>query len=268
MGIAYQGDATLTESQKRKAQEWGWTEDQMIAYLRKINNMDNPDVSIIIPVYNGEKYIKQCVDSALAQSYEKTEVIVIDDGSTDNTLNILCTIPSITILIKPNGGTASALNTGIKNAKGTWIHWLSADDVMYSDCIEKLMSYEKDNNSIYYTHYDIIDQDNNSLGQFNEPLRDESQLWSFFYGNGSTSLIHKDVFAKCGLFDDSLSHSEDYEFWLRATQVYGVKLKLIPEYTIQYRRHPDQLTNKVGGSLDSIIKEKVKRLIENTTGKS
>lgn len=267
MGTAFSGglDGNLTESQRRKAKLLGWTHEQMVAHLQRINNMEHPEISVIIPVYNGEKYIKACVESVLAQTFDRFEVIVIDDGSTDHTLDILCQIENITVLIKPNGGTASALNMGIKNARGSWIKWISADDVMYPDCLQKLSDHPKNNNTIYYTHYDIIDSEGKLIDQFIEPVRQESQLWSFFYGNGSSSIIHKDVFKKCGLFDDTLPHSEDYEFWLRASQVHGIKLELIPQITIQYRRHPDQLTNKVGGSLDSLIKNKIKSLIETAS---
>lgn len=265
MGTAFSLPDTLTESQMRKAKQLGLTYDEMVARLRRINNMETPQVSIIIPVYNGAKYIKECVESCLNQTYDSYEIIVIDDGSTDETLNILCGFDYITVLIKPNGGTASALNTGIKNAKGKWIKWVSADDVLYPNTIEEMMKSVNDDFTIYYTNYHIIDSDSNITGQFIEPDRDTNQLWSLFFGNGSSSMIHKNVFDKCGFFDDSLPHSEDYEFWLRATQVYGVRMKLLPFFSLKYRRHPDQLTNKVGGSLDSLIKNKVKSLCENTT---
>lgn len=268
MGTAFNLPDTLTESQMRKAKQLGLTYDEMVARLRRINNMETPQVSIIIPVYNGEKYIKECVESALAQTYDSYEVIVIDDGSTDKTLDILCGIDFITVLIKPNGGTASALNTGIRNAKGKWIKWLSADDVLYPDALRTMMESVNDDHTIYYTNYHIIDSDSNIIGQFVEPNRDTNQLWDLFFGNGSSSLIHRNVFEKCGLYDESLTHSEDYEFWLRVTQVYGVRMKLLPFFSLKYRRHPDQLTNRVGGSLDSLIKNKVRQLCENTASQS
>jgi len=221
-------------------------------------------ITIIIPVYNCEKYVKFAIESALNQTYKDKEIIVVDDGSTDGTLNILTKITGITVLIKPNGGTASALNTGIRNAKGEWIKWLSADDVLYPDALETMMKriekMDDINNSIFYTHYDIIDESGIITHHFEEPeTREDGELWKRFYGNGSSSLIHKKVFEKCGLFDSSLRHSEDYEFWLRCS-VYGVKLQLIPEYTLKYRRHPDQLTNKIGGSLDEQIRKKIQSL--------
>lgn len=223
-------------------------------------------VSIIIPAYNAEKYIEEAIDSALNQTYKNIEVIVVNDGSTDNTQTICeSSNPTrrIKIIEKNNGGPASALNAGIRIAKGEWIKWLSADDILEPDAIEKLVAYLFEDRynwrkSIYYTHYRIIDKDGKFIKKFTEPERVESDLWKLFYGNGSSSIIHQDVFKLCGLFDENLRHSEDYEFWLRATQIYDVRLKLIPIYSLRYRRHPDQLTNKVGGSLDEQIKDSIR----------
>ncbi|UVF62439.1 glycosyltransferase [Nitrososphaeria virus YSH_922147] len=260
MGVKFSNTYTLTDSQRKKAETMGITEAEMIRILARANELECPDVSVIIPVYNGEKYIKECLESVKKQTFQNYEIIVVDDGSTDRTLDILTKIDDITVLIKPNGGTGSALNTGIRNAKGSWIKWLSADDVMYDDCLEIMVRHAQttplNNNVIFYSHYDIIDEHGKVFANFREPDHDTSQLWNFFFGNGSTSLIHRDVFEKIGGFAE-IKHSEDYEFWLRATSK-GVKMILVPEYTVKYRRHPDQLTNKIGGSLDTEIKNSVR----------
>jgi len=223
-------------------------------------------VSVVIPAYNAIKFIRSAVYSALDQTldYSKFEVIVIDDGSTDDTAGAAAMIRSmnpgrVKLLLKKNGGPASALNMGIKKAKGDWIKWLSADDMMYSNCLELMMNAVDEKDCIYYSHYNIIDEEGVLIDKFIEPMRPVNDLWKVFFGNGSTSIIHKSVFEKCGLYDEKLPHSEDYEFWLRATQLYGMKMKLIPEFTTKYRRHPDQLTNKVGGSLDKQIKDSIRK---------
>lgn len=257
----------LTKAEMRQAQV------ENISYEEMRNRLAEPpedyhakEISVIIPVYNCEKYIEKCIESVKAQTYTNYEIIVVDDGSTDSTLKHLCKYDGITVLIKPNGGTGSALNTGIRNAKGSWIKWLSADDELYPTALADMMEYAKDDNTMYYSHYDIIDENSNVIGQFVEPERNTEQLWSFFFGNGSSSLIHKKVFEKCGLFDE-LKHSEDYEFWLRVTHVYGVKMSLVPKFTLKYRRHSEQLTNRVGGSLDYEIKEKIKALVVSRESK-
>lgn len=218
-------------------------------------------VSVIIPVYNGEKYIKKAIDSVLNQTIPKGmyEVIVVDDGSTDSTADILNSFgKKIIVITTQNHGTASALNKGLEWAGGKWIKWLSADDEMLPNCLDVLTSNATDHNTIYYTNYHIIDAKGKHKMDYIEQVRPVSDLWDRFYGNGSTTLIHKYVFDKCGLFDEALRHSEDYEFWLRATMVHDVKMDLIPIFTINYRNHPDQLTHKVGGSLDKMIKDGVR----------
>ncbi len=215
-------------------------------------------ISIIIPVYNCERYIAEAIKSAINQTWEDKEIIVIDDGSTDGTADIVKEY-KVTYIYKSNGGTGSALNMGIKLARGDWIKWLSADDVLYPDALELMMRHvvttSNHDNMIFYTDYDIIDKDGKILKKFQETRRvnQKKDIMRAFYGNGSSSLIHKHVFDKIGLFQE-ISHSEDYEFWLRAT-FNGVKLELIQENTLQYRTHPGQLTHKVGGGMDRILKE-------------
>lgn len=255
----------LSENQKKAAQLMGITEAEMYERLLKLQDSYMWTVSIIIPVYNGEKYIKECIDSALKQSVQ-CEVIVINDGSTDRTHDICKEIDGITYLIKPNGRTASALNCGIRNCHANWIHWLSADDVLYNNAVEvmlKEISLTPNNkNHIYYSNYDIIDEDGIMIGEFIEPLtrnyttKEErfKELLGNYYGNGSSSMIHKDTFEKIK-FDESLQHSEDYDMWLHAMSE-GMDLKLVPVKTLKYRRHKDQLTNTVGGSLSEFIRSR------------
>ena len=101
------------------------------------NNIFNPLVSIVIPVYNGANYVSEAIESALKQTYKNIEVIVVNDGSTDNTEKIVKKYgDKIRYFYKENGGVASALNLGIKNMKGEYFSWLSHDNIYYSNKIE------------------------------------------------------------------------------------------------------------------------------------
>lgn len=238
--------------------------------------IQRPLVSVIIPTYNMEKFIIKAIESVKAQTYENIEIIIVDDGSTDNTLEILKAkyeghIKNMTILQKKNGGTGSALNIGINFARGEWIKWLSADDELYPHAITDLVMLgvedqgARGQNAIFYTDYNIIDENGNQIGEFREPGRlftDQKaivdEMFEHFFGNGSTSLIHKNVFKKCGLFDESLAHSEDYEFWLRAVTLYNISMIHIPIKSLKYRSHLGQLTNRIGGQLDDFIKQSVR----------
>ena len=252
----------LTENHKKAADLMGITHQEMYDKLSQLQPGFTYPCSIIIPVYNCEKYIIQAVESALAQTIT-CEVIVVNDGSTDLTHDILCSIPNITYLIKPNGGTASALNLGIRNSHGNWIHWLSADDILYPDAVENMFKHIDNNEKIYYSNYDIINEYTEFIGEFIEPIernfrtREErfKELMGNYYGNGSSTMIHNSVFDKIGYFDETLQHSEDYDFMLKAIKN-GIDLKLIPIKTLKYRYHSEQMTHKVGGSLNDLIRSR------------
>lgn len=220
-------------------------------------------VSIIIPVYNGERFIQECVESALNQDYEEIEVIVVNDGSTDKTLDILKHYDNQIILInQDNYGVSSALNRGILHSKGEWIHRLSADDVLYYHAISSMVKNIKSNNEIYYSDYNIINAKGEIIKPFIEPIERNSkskvsrfnELVNNFYGNGSSAIFHKSLFDKIQ-FDESISYYEDYDFWLNAMNN-GYDLILIPIITCQYRRHENQMTKRIDRSFSEIIRNR------------
>jgi len=191
--------------------------------------------------------------------YNEFEIIVVNDGSTDHTAEILDRYKSmIRIINKPNGGTASALNVGIDamDKNSDWFKWLSADDLLTQnslyfmfDEIKKLG--EQNYNRIFYTNYDIINHNGDVVKEFIEPnynnLPDFDRnviLLTNYYGNASSSLIHKSILKQVGKFDETVGYAEDYEFWLRACLLHGLKLHLIQIKSLQYRVHPKQLTAK------------------------
>ena len=237
-------------------------------------------VSIIIPVYNTENYIENCVESVLNQSYEDIEILVVNDGSTDSTGSILEKYRNrIQIFSKKNAGTASALNMGIKNMTGEWFKWLSADDLLKPDAIEKLVLEIKKlgndaQNRIFYSNYDLIDKNGHQIDVFEgpnynslEPFERNVILLDHYYGNGTTSIMHKSIFDECGMFDEILEYKDDYEFWLRCCILFDYKLHLIDENLAQYRIHESQLTKtRYGDSLEQInfIRSKIIKQLSPT----
>lgn len=244
-------------------------------------------VSVIIPTYNAEKYLRDCITSVITQTFKDWELIIVDDGSTDDsqrvisqTLEMLQRKNTVIRITKhKNGGTGSALNTGIKASHGEWIKWLSADDVLKPEALEKLINRvtEDDNNKkkIYYTHYDRVDESGKLIKTYIEPNQNDENnfvrntiLLDHFYGNGSTSIIHRSVFDYVGLFDETVGYQEDYEFWLRSCLIFGMELYLLDINTLKYRIHSGQLTEqKVGQSMsksDSIRESIYKRMTKDT----
>lgn len=230
-------------------------------------------VSIIIPVYNAEKYLDECIQSALNQTYKNIEIIAVNDGSTDNSLDILKKYSEkIKIITKENGGTASALNTGIESMTGDWFKWLGNDDVLYENAVEILVkaveTFEGDAEScIFYTHYATIDSSGKTIQDFIEPNYNDLTnfernviLLDHHVGNVNSSLIHKSVFDKCGKFFSEIKYREDYEFWLRCCLLYNYSIYLVPQITLKYRIHKKQLTKL--NMIDSLERnEKVRRLV-------
>jgi len=216
-------------------------------------------ISVIIPVYNGEKYLAECIESVLEQTYDDYEIILVNDGSIDGTEQMIINYQKkhpdkIRSVYKSNGGTASALNEGIKCMKGDWFKWLSADDKFndrhaLSDMIRLISTIPNHKDYIFYTNYNIIDENSKLVKPFDEPdrthlIRDlrNAELLHNFYGNGSSSLIHRKLIDEIGLFRENMSYGEDLEYWLRATLQFGHTLYHLPLRTIQYRVHGDSLT--------------------------
>jgi len=121
----------------------------------------NPLVSVVIPVYNSAEYIVETIKSALAQHYKPFEVIVVDDGSTDNTKDLLEPyLHRISYLYKENGGPASARNTGVNNAKGEYIAFLDADDLWMPEKLARQMDVFNQDKSIGLVHTQYLNFEN------------------------------------------------------------------------------------------------------------
>lgn len=132
----------------------------------------SPIVSIIVPVYNVEKYITKCIQSLLGQTYTSFEAIIVDDGSVDNSIKIAKELvgndPRFIFLEKKNGGLSSARNFGLEHVTGDYIAFLDSDDYLAVDCFEKVMGYficDKELDVILFG-YNWIDENHNMIGRF------------------------------------------------------------------------------------------------------
>jgi glycosyltransferase involved in cell wall biosynthesis len=209
-----------------------------------------PEVSIIVPAYNQEKYIEKCIQSALNQSYRDCEIIIVNDGSTDSTGEICMRYASETRYFeKQNGGPSSALNVGLREMRGTWFKWLSADDKLKPRCVEALVEKAKETREhIFYGDWERIDHEDRSLGLMREKVFENHEdfcrsLFNRFIGNADTTLIEKTCFARTGPFDESLRFGEDYLMWLKLAKHY--RFVHVPEVLAEYRSHSGQLSKKV-----------------------
>lgn len=210
--------------------------------------MNMPLVSIIIPVYNGADYLREAVDSALAQTYPHCEVIVVNDGSADNgATEAICRSygERIRYFAKENGGVASALNMGIEVMRGEYFSWLSHDDVYLPDKIAGqvrfVQRFELDE-AVLYTDYQTIDEHGRLLVEVGLPSWPPHvvprELYSSSRVHGCTLFIPRKVFDKVGRFREDLPTVQDYDLWMTMSR--AVPFVHAAGATIKARQHAAQ----------------------------
>jgi teichuronic acid biosynthesis glycosyltransferase TuaG len=224
-------------------------------------------VSIIIPFYNC-KYIARAISSALNQTYKNIEVIVIDDGSTRNMERIKPYLTQIIYLKKGNGGTATALNMGIKQSTGDYIVWVSSDDELVNTKVEKQLSFmKKENVMISFTDYVWINDRNRIISSETLPkFPDKASLLEGLKKgcpiNGSTIMIRRDLFSKLGFFDESLIYAHDYDFWIKA--FLNVDIAYLDQSLTLYRVHQrmgsHRHRNKINEEVE-IVKKRYRKVL-------
>ena len=204
-----------------------------------------PLVSVVIPVYNGANYLREAIESALSQAYPNLEVVVVDDGSTDETWAIIQSYGARVVgLRKENGGVASALNAGIRRAQGPLVAWLSHDDIFLPGKLARQAEFmlAHPEAALCYTDFEIIDATGARLATVRTPWEPARALPGAFlrdmYINGSTTMLRKTCFEQCGGFDERLAHTQDLEMWLRLAE--QGELGHLPEVLIQSRSHAGQ----------------------------
>jgi teichuronic acid biosynthesis glycosyltransferase TuaG len=211
-------------------------------------------VSVIIPTYNRADYIEECVNSVLNQTFKDIEIIVVDDGSTDKTYELLKDKP-ITYLYQEHKNTASAMNRGIVMSRGEWIKPLGSDDYMKEDCIDLFMLLVKEKMMIYYADYDILKP--HKITKFicpEYPINEQyCNLRESFYGGNA--FLNRELFTEYGLYDETLPYAEDYDFYLKCV-LDGVPMKHLSFNSMIFRIHQGQNTKKYGNSLDEQIRQK------------
>lgn len=232
----------------------------------------NPLVSIVIPAYNASNYLREAIDSALAQTYKNIEIIVVNDGSRDNgeTDRIAKEYgDKIRYFHKENGGSSSALNTGIANMRGDWFSWLSHDDLYVPEKLEKQIAYmnslEIDEaelpNHIFFSASDMIDAEGKLIRgcDMNKTRKLAEKVNSFSHNghliaeptvycfHGCSCLVHKEAFEKVGGFDENLRLLNDLDFWYRLYSA-DYKVHYIPESLVKGRVHSKQVSKSIGYS--------------------
>ncbi len=210
----------------------------------------NPKVSIIIPVYNGANYLREAIDSALTQTYQNFEVIVINDGSNDegSTDRIALSYGrKIRYFKKDNGGVGSALNYGIDKMEGDYFSWLSHDDLYDPRKIQTQIDLIRKANDKYIIPYSCIEYiDSKSLPLHRKeiiPIDYRKMKYALITNSpihGCTLLIHKKVFETIGNFNQDLVTAQDYDLWFRIAEKF--QFLYMPDILVKARLHVQQGT--------------------------
>ena len=215
----------------------------------------NPTVSVIIPTYNRANLIGKAIKSVLKQTYQDFEIIVVDDGSTDNTGEIIRSFKDKRVKYiekyKKNKGISVARNIGIKMARGKYFAFLDSDDEWLSEKLSKqikVLQYESPEVGAVYSNLCYMDENGKNTNKLRNPKKEgyiyEDLLGKNYVGPPSTLLIRKECFHRVGLFDDLLNAQEDWDMWIRIAKYYRFALIKIP--LVKYRLHSNQLSKNLG----------------------
>lgn len=206
-----------------------------------------PDISIVLPTHNGAQYLSLAIDSVLKQTYENFELIIVDDGSTDNTWEIIEQYAELDRRIRVirhvvNRNLPTALNAGFKIAAGEFFTWTSDDNILKPQMLEHFMDFfsschEAD---IVYSDYDNIDESGLFLKTMKTGFEDELPIYDNI---GASFMYRRKVDEVCNGYDENRFCAEDYAFWLKA---YCNKFRFfkLEENLYQYRVHKNSLTGK------------------------
>lgn len=237
--------------------------------------MYKPKVSIVIPAYNAANYLSQAIDSALAQTYKNIEIIVVNDGSKDDgaTRKVAESYGNKIIYIeKENGGSSSAMNTGITNMTGDWFSWLSHDDLYYPNKIQAEIDFlntldidfenvDEIQRHICVASADLIDADGHVIQRFSaKKIAETNRKINQHDGNllliaepiqagfhGCSCLIHRKAFENVGGFNEKLRLLNDMELWFRFYSNEYI-IHYLPMVLVQGRVHSKQVSRSIGFS--------------------
>lgn len=209
--------------------------------MKKLVSIESkPLVSVIIPNYNHARFLSDAISGVLGQTYQNFEIIVVDDGSTDNSREVAEQFDDkIQYIYQRNAGLSAARNTGIRAAKGSLIGVLDADDMYEPTFISTLVAVLESNPDAdgVYCGYQFVDQDNNLLPQIeNRPVPSDELYDALLDGNffvPESIFLQRYVYDDVGLFDEALRACEDWDVWLRVTKKYRVIH--VPEVLTRHR---------------------------------
>jgi glycosyltransferase involved in cell wall biosynthesis len=211
-----------------------------------------PLVSVVIPVFNGERFLREAVQSVLDQKYSPIEIIIVDDGSTDGTATVARSLgETVRYLHQTNQGPAAARNRGIEHAQGSLIAFADADDLWPSTKLGVQLLYLINDAAIEIVMGRI------QQVRLSKTVNGQTQAEEFaepaFSVNLGSAVIRKSVFERVGLFDETMRYSEDVDWFMRAREA-GAAIVTIDAVTLLYRQHEENMTRGKSTSELNVLK--------------
>jgi len=225
-------------------------------------------VSVVIPAFNRASLLERALDSVLGQTLPADEIIIVDDGSTDNTGSMLKSLhPELNLIQQDNQGVSAARNAGISAAGHEWIALLDSDDVWHENKLERQITALKNAPEYLICHSDEIWVRNGvRVNQMNKHKKTGGYIFQHCLPlcaiSPSATLIHRSLFEAIGLFDEDLPACEDYDLWLRICSRYPV-LYIDETLITKYGGHDDQLSRQYWG-MDRFRIQALNKVISET----
>lgn len=220
----------------------------------------NFSITVLMSVYNGEKFISESIESILQQDYTDFEYILIDDGSTDDTLSVLRNYAlkdeRIKLIEKNHSGLTESLNVGLNQASGEWIARLDADDIAMPGRLYNQLKYVKENKSVILTGGNCIEV--NANGSFvkkhiypddHNKLMSRLETWRAFFPH-SSAFFHRENILRLGGYNRKFVRSQDWDLWLRIGQVAQIGCLQMP--VVKLRKHTGMISDTEQGRLQQI----------------
>ncbi|MGN0375580.1 MAG: glycosyltransferase family 2 protein [Butyrivibrio sp.] len=221
----------------------------------------NKLVSVCIPAYNGEKYISKTIQSILNQSYSNIEVVVVDDHSSDNTVEVVRAIKDTRVRLicnEENLGMTGNWNKCIRESKGEYVKLIPGDDFIYEECIEKSIKILEENPRVklVVAGCDLVDNDNKVIGAYahwpkegifsGHKIAKKSVMLNNFFGNPVCAMFRREDFERTGGFDPVIPYILDFDLWLSLSSLGDVAV--IKEKLSAFRVRRDSNTGVLTGS--------------------
>jgi glycosyltransferase involved in cell wall biosynthesis len=226
--------------------------------------MTGPAVTVLLPVFNGERYLRTAIGSILSQTFSDFELLVVDDGSADRSATVAASTGDARVRVVANErnlGLARTLNRGLQEAQGTWIARQDADDLSHPQRLERQMSYLAQHPDVVLlgTQARMVDDRGRLVRAVERPCEPASIRWWQMFDNSflHTSVVfHRQAVLDLGGYDASLGRSQDYELWSRLVRTHPTAN--LPDALVSYRAHPASVTATATG-MDAVQRQAIIR---------